>query len=154
MMESDQVSAPPQTAAKPVDDEMAHVHQRFSKILLVDDSKFLADTLAIFFQLDGFSARATYGGQAAIDAFEDEVPDIAFVDIDMPGMNGLDVARHVRASKRARGTLLVALSGWEEDEQRREAFNAGYDHFLAKPVDVNSIRAFMSKLAGGTKETQ
>jgi CheY-like chemotaxis protein len=72
----------------------------------------------------------------------------------MPGMNGLDVARHVRASKRARGTLLVALSGWEEDEQRREAFNAGYDHFLAKPVDVNSIRAFMSKLAGGTEETQ
>ena len=149
MVNSDQVSNPIQPIQKPGEEATAHVHRRFSKVLLVDDSKFLADILAMFFQLDGFSARATYGGQAAIDAFEDEVPDIAFIDIDMPGMNGLEVARHVRASKRARGTLLVALSGWEEEPQRREAFDAGYDHFLAKPVDVNSIREFMSQLASG-----
>lgn len=122
------------------------VQRRFSKVLLVDDSKFLADTLAMFFQLDGFSARAAYGGQDALDAIEDEVPDIAFIDIEMPELNGLDLARRVRTFWRHKTPTLVALSAWEEDSVRQEARDAGFDHFMAKPVDPASLRKFMASL--------
>jgi CheY-like chemotaxis protein len=132
-----------------MDESLSGETRKFSKVLLVDDSKFLADILAMFFQLDGYSARAAYGGEHAIAAVEDEVPDIAFIDIDMPDMNGLDLARHIRASKRARGTVLVALSGWEEEKYKRNAMEAGFDHFLAKPVDAPAIREFMRWLSSG-----
>lgn len=120
----------------------------FSKVLLVDDSKYLADVLAMFFNLDGYLARAAYGGEEAIAAIEDEVPDIAFIDLDMPGMNGMDLARHIRASKAA-AAMLVALSGWEGEEYKKEATAAGFDHFLAKPVDPPAIREFMRWLSTG-----
>ncbi len=122
--------------------------RKFSKVLLVDDSKFLADVLTIFFTRDGYSARAAYGGDEAIAAMEDEVPDIAFIDLDMPGMNGLDVARHIRASKRGEGTTLVALSGWDAVELKGDANDAGFDHFIAKPVDACALRQFMEGLTG------
>ncbi|RYD78681.1 MAG: response regulator, partial [Verrucomicrobiaceae bacterium] len=61
--------------------------RKFSNVLLVDDSKFLADILAMFFQLDGYTAKAAYSGEQAVAFIAEEVPDIAFVDIDMPGMN-------------------------------------------------------------------
>lgn len=120
-----------------------------SKVLLVDDSKFLADILAMFFQLDGYSARAAYSGQDAVAAVEEEMPHIAFIDLDMPGMNGWELARHIRATGRAEATVLVALSGWEEDQHKKDAMDAGFDHFLAKPVDAPAIREFMRWLTGG-----
>lgn len=128
------------------EEAIAKVHQRFHKVLLVDDSKFLADTMAMFFKLDGFSARAAYGGQEALDAIDEEVPDIAFIDIEMPEFGGLDLARRVRSFWRNKTPTLVALSAWEEESVRKEAGEAGFDHFLAKPVDPNSIREFMSRL--------
>lgn len=127
-------------------DSAGSTSRKFSSVLLVDDSKFLADILAMFFQLDGYTARAAYSGEQAIALIEEEVPDIAFVDIDMPGMNGLELARHIRTSKGAGTTTLVALSGWEEEEPRRSAMAAGFDHFLAKPVDAPAIREFMRNL--------
>lgn len=117
--------------------------RKLSDVLLVDDSKFLADILTMFFQLDGYSARAAYGGEDAIGAVEKQMPDIAFIDLDMPGMNGWELARHIRATGRAGTTVLVALSGWEEDQHKKDAMEAGFDHFLAKPVDAPAMREFM-----------
>ncbi len=122
--------------------------RKFTSVLLVDDSKFLADILTTFFQLDGYTARAAYSGEEAIALVQQEVPDIAFVDIDMPGMTGLEVAKHIRASDKSRSAVLVALSGWDEDEHRRNAETAGFDHFISKPVDAPAIREFMTKLGG------
>ncbi len=125
---------------------LARVQRSFKKVLLVDDSKFLADTLAMFFQLDGFSARAAYGGAQAMAAYDEDVPDIAFIDLAMPEVDGLAVARHVRSSWRGKPTLLVALTGWDEDPIQREAEGAGFDCFMPKPVDPASIRKFMTDL--------
>ncbi|RYD34785.1 MAG: response regulator [Verrucomicrobiaceae bacterium] len=121
-------------------------NQRYSNVLLVDDSKFLADILTMFFQLDGYTARAAYGGRHAIELIEDEVPDIAFLDIDMPDIDGLQLAKHIRESKRACGTTLVALSGWDEEPNKQKAREAGFDHFISKPVEAPAIREFMKKL--------
>lgn len=132
-----------------MDGSLPEENPRFSKVLLVDDSKFLADILATFFQLDGYTASAAYCSDDAIAAVEDDVPDIAFIDLEMPGMNGLDLARHIRASRRARGMMLVALSGWDEEQYKKEATDAGFDHFIAKPVDPLAIREFMRWLSSG-----
>ncbi len=129
-----------------MDETRGRVLERFSSVLLVDDSKFLADTLAIFFQLDGFSARAVYGGRQALDAMAEEMPDIAFIDLGMPGIDGLEVARQARASLSGKVPLLVALTGWEDEDHRKDALDAGFSHFLVKPVDPAAIRAFLSKL--------
>ncbi|RZI59888.1 MAG: response regulator [Zymomonas sp.] len=138
----------PVTPAPPtqMDEPTAGKTRKFSSVLLVDDSRFLADILTTFFQLDGYTARAAYNGEDAIALVEEQVPDIAFVDIDMPGMTGLDFARHIRSSRRAKGTVLVALSGWDEEEHRQNAAKAGFNHFLSKPVDAPAIREFMKKL--------
>ncbi len=126
---------------------MAVVRQKFQKVLLVDDSKNLADTLAMFFRLDGFSARAAYGGSEAMAAYDEEVPDIAFIDLSMPEVDGLAVARHVRLSPTEKPTLLVALTGWEQDPFKRDAESAGFDYFMPKPVDPASIRRFLARIA-------
>ncbi|MEO5916270.1 MAG: response regulator [Luteolibacter sp.] len=122
------------------------MHSRFEKVLLVDDSKFLADIMATFFELEGFSARAVYGGQDAMRAIDREIPDIAFIDLIMPDVNGLEVAKHVRAAGFEKPPLMVALTGWEEDPVRRDAEDAGFDYFLPKPIDIPTLREFMSRL--------
>ncbi|MES2920576.1 MAG: response regulator [Verrucomicrobiota bacterium] len=123
------------------------VVRKFPKVLLVDDSKFLADVLATFFQLDGFVARSAYGGQEALEACRNELPDIAFIDLAMPGLDGLEVARQIKATYQSNAPVLVALTGWDGDENRHAATEAGFDHFLEKPVDPVSLRCFMSDLA-------
>jgi len=122
------------------------VVQRFSKVLLVDDSKFLADILATFFRLDGFIARSTYGGREALDACDEELPHIAFIDIAMPGVDGLEVARQIKATHQPTAPVLVALTGWDDDQNRNSAIEAGFDYFLEKPVDPASLRSFMLRL--------
>jgi CheY-like chemotaxis protein len=122
------------------------VVRKFSRVLLVDDSKFLADILATFFQLDGFIARSAYGGQEALDACEEEVPDIAFIDLAMPELDGLEVARRIKSAYQSAAPVLVALTGGNEQESRQSAMEAGFDYFLEKPVDPASLRSFLSGL--------
>ena len=120
--------------------------REFPNVLLVDDSKFFADILATFFKLEGFTARVAYGGMEALDALKLETPDIAFLDIVMPDLSGLEIARRLRASNAPKIPLLVALSGWDEEEHRNDAAEAGFDHFMIKPVDPSSLREFLGKL--------
>lgn len=120
---------------------------KFQRVLLVDDSKTLADMLAMFFQIYGFDARTAYDGDEAIAAIAESVPDIAFIDLEMPGTSGLEVARRARALQLEKVPVLVALTGWEDEAHKRQAREAGFDHFLAKPVAPSSIREFMSWLA-------
>ncbi|MES2438243.1 MAG: response regulator [Verrucomicrobiota bacterium] len=126
--------------------------REFPNILLVDDSEFLSDILATFFRLEGFSAVAACGGLAALKAVEKQVPDIAFIDIVMPDLGGLEVAKRIRATARGKAPLLVALSGWHEQEVRDDAKSAGFDHFLIKPVDPASLRQFLSGLSTNLPE--
>jgi len=119
---------------------------RFPKVLLVDDSQTLADMLALFFKLNGFSTRAAYGGREALEAILEDAPDIAFIDLTMPEIDGMTVARQVRESPPAKAPVLVALTGWEGKSHENAAREAGFDHFLAKPVVPAKLREFMSGL--------
>ncbi len=127
------------------DSVLARVRECHPRILLMDDSKFLADILATFFRLDGFTPRAVYDGTEALAAIREQMPHIAFLDVAMPGMDGLEVARAIRREHPQAAVILVALSGWDEPHHRLEAKEAGFDHFLAKPVDAVGIREFLCR---------
>lgn len=151
MGETLQTIRPPAIPENWQDSTLPRLLRTFPRILLVDDSKFLADILATFFNLEGFSARAAYGGKEAMEAVRLEVPDIAFIDISMPDVSGLEVARHIRSTQPPAVPLLVALTGWDETSDRQAAIDAGFDHFLQKPVDPRSLRVFMGGLLDGKR---
>jgi len=116
------------------------------RVLIVDDLKDSADSLARLLRLRGQEAATAYDGEEAIRAAEALRPDIVLLDIGMPKMNGFDVCRHIRQQPWGQDTLLIAVTGWGQEEDRRRTEAAGFDHHLVKPVDP---AALMKLLSGG-----
>ncbi|GHA72901.1 PAS domain S-box protein [Cognatilysobacter bugurensis] len=108
------------------------------RVLVVDDVEPSANTLALMLTSLGQESRAVYDGASALSMAEDFRPDVAFVDIAMPGMDGYHVARHIRAIPGYR-PYLVALTGYGQEEDRRRAFEAGFDRHLVKPTSVEAL---------------
>jgi signal transduction histidine kinase/ActR/RegA family two-component response regulator len=110
------------------------------KILVVDDNVDAAETLSMLFGIDGHDTRMVHDGASALKAIPEFTPDIAFVDIGLPDMNGYELAQRARAlDGPVPSPVLVALTGWGADEDRRKAFAAGFDAHLVKPVDLEKI---------------
>jgi PAS domain S-box-containing protein len=109
------------------------------RILIVDDLKDSADSLARLMRLRGQEAATAYDGEQAIHAAEALRPNVVLLDIGMPKMNGYDVCRHIRAQPWGQETLLVAVTGWGQEEDRRRTEAAGFDHHLVKPVDPMAL---------------
>ena len=78
---------------------------------------------------------------------ESYLPNILFLDLGMPGMDGYEVARRVREHPDLRGTVLAALTGWGQDDDRRRTAEAGFDHHLVKPPDPDSVIKLLSSLS-------
>lgn len=114
------------------------------KVLVVDDSPSVADVLALFFQLEGFTVQTAYGGETAVAACADFQPDIVFMDVGMPGIDGNEAARQVRKSTTGVRPLMVALTGWGQDSDRAKCLEAGFDHHLTKSVSPQMLREFMT----------
>jgi signal transduction histidine kinase len=115
------------------------------RILVVEDSPDAAETLADLLGLWGHEVRVVSTGQAAIREVVGYRPEVVLCDIGLPGMNGYDVARHLRTeSGSARSTpLLVALTGFGQEEDRRLSREAGYDHHLVKPIDPAELQRLL-----------
>ncbi|KQQ32028.1 histidine kinase [Duganella sp. Leaf126] len=111
------------------------------QVLVVDDNHDAADTLAALLAAEGFHTRAVYGGEEAVAAAAHARPDIVILDLGMPGMDGYDAARAIRQQPGAADILLIALTGWGQSDARRRTLDAGFDHHLVKPVDLEQIIA-------------
>ncbi|WP_456953894.1 ATP-binding protein [Lysobacter sp. HA35] len=109
------------------------------RVLVVDDNADAALTLTAFLELDGHDVRSAGSGVAALEVVSDFVPEVAFLDIGMPGMNGYELAGHLRADPRTASTRLVALTGWGRAEDRERTREAGFDAHLTKPVDPAAL---------------
>jgi signal transduction histidine kinase len=109
------------------------------RILVVDDNRDAADTLALTLRMFDHDVRVIYDPLHALELAESFRPDLVFMDVGMPGMNGYDLARHMRACAWSEGTLLVALTGWGQEEDRRRSREAGFDHHLVKPAEFADI---------------
>jgi PAS domain S-box-containing protein len=131
-------------AAVPEPAPVSRAHaDRPKRVLVVEDNSDVRDMLVFLLQRDGHDVRAAGDGHAAIAATETFAPEIVFLDIGLPGLDGYAVARQLRATSRTAEALLVALTGYGQDEDREKAFAAGFDHHLLKPTELAQVREMM-----------
>ena len=109
------------------------------KVLIADDNRDAADSLAALLQLDGHETRLSFDGEDALSTYERFEPDVCLLDIGMPGRNGYEVARTIRQMPGGRRPVLIAITGWGQDADRHLAIEAGFDHHLTKPVDPRRL---------------
>lgn len=125
------------------------------RVLIVDDNHDAADTLAMMVRLLGHETRAVYDPQTVEGEVTAFSPEIVFLDVGMPGRSGYDVARSLRDAH-GNGLVIVAVTGWGQPEDRQRTLQAGFDHHLVKPPDIQAITDICSKgmrpLAEGTPQ--
>jgi CheY-like chemotaxis protein len=115
------------------------------RVLVVDDNVDAAATLASLLETEGHQVRRAHDGPGALAAADAFLPDAVVLDLGLPGMDGYEVARRLRSKTEDRKPLLVAVSGYGRDEDRRRSRQAGFDHHLIKPTELSALR---SALAG------
>lgn len=114
------------------------------RVLVVDDNRDAADTLGALLMLCGADVRVCYDGAAAAREASDFEPDVGLFDINMPWMNGCDLARRVRADAGLRPVLLVAVTGVTDPEAVRRTAGAGFNMHLTKPADPAALVATLA----------
>jgi len=119
---------------------------RSMRVLVVDDNADAADTLAIQLETSGHKTRIEYSGQGALQAAHEFCPEVVFCDIGMAGMDGHEVAKRLRADHRHASTVLVALTGWGSEEDKRRTRHTGFDFHLVKPVSAEAVDDILSRL--------
>lgn len=117
------------------------------RVLVVDDSADTANTLKLFLELAGHEVRTVYDGPAALVAFHTFQPDVVLLDLGLPGMDGYDVARQLRRQLRSKSPLLVAVSGYGQDDDKRRSHEAGFDLHLTKPADPRKLISIIASAA-------
>ncbi len=117
------------------------------RVLVVDDVQASAKTLAMMLNGIGQEVTVSYDGSSAIEQVLKSRPDVVFLDIAMPGMNGYEVARRLRQQADRKRLTLVALTGYGQDEDRRRAIEAGFDHHLIKPTSIDELAQLLQAAA-------
>lgn len=115
------------------------------RVLVVDDNQDSADTMAELFRVWGHEVRTAHDGPAALEQARSFRPHVVLLDVGMPGMDGYELARRLRAEGLA-GDLLVSITGYGQEEDRRRAQEAGFHHHLTKPVNPETLQ----RLVGGS----
>jgi CheY-like chemotaxis protein len=125
-------------------DDLPHAGTR---VLVVDDNVDSASSLATMFELLGCRTAMAHDGLAAVREAEAFVPDLAVLDIGLPGISGHEAARRIRQLPAGRSMLLVAVSGWGQDADRARSIAAGFNHHLVKPVDIQALQGMLPRRA-------
>lgn len=117
---------------------------RALKVLIVDDNTDASDLLGTLVELAGHVPACASSGAEGLERARSDRPDLAFVDIGMPGMSGYDLAAAFRGDPALADVVLVALTGWGGAEARARATAAGFDHHLVKPADPDAIERILA----------
>jgi PAS domain S-box-containing protein len=117
------------------------------RILVVDDNRDAVDRLGMLLKVMGHTVRTAYDVLEAVDAAATFKPEMVLLDIGLPRLNGYEAARRIRELADGKGVLLVALTGWGQEEDRRRSKEAGFDHHLVKPVDPAELQRLPAGLA-------
>lgn len=116
------------------------------RILIVDDNRDAANSLAMLLEIKGAEVEVTYDGASALEALERKPSDIVILDIGMPGMDGHEVARRIRARPEYRQISLIAMTGLGEESDRNRSLKAGFDRHLVKPISFDALDAILYQL--------
>jgi len=114
--------------------------------MVVDDNADAAESLAALLHILGADVHVSHDGRGALEALPSFRPAAIFLDLGLPGMDGYEIARHIRARAEAGKTLLVALTGWGQERDRRRTEAAGFDRHLVKPADLSALQAVLASL--------
>ena len=117
------------------------------RVLVVDDNLDGAQMLSMLVAMHGHITRIANNGPDALTELGAFEPDVVFLDIGLPGLNGYEVAQRIRATEAARGArrvALIALTGWGSDDDKRRSKEVGFDLHLTKPVDAKRVEAVLN----------
>jgi CheY-like chemotaxis protein len=121
------------------------------RVLAVDDSRDAADSLAMLLRLSGQDVRTAYSGPEAIATAQQFRPRLVLLDLGMPGMDGYEVARNLRRQPGLEETVLVALTGWGQPEDRQRSVEAGFRHHLVKPVEPDALAKLLAEVGSASR---
>lgn len=114
------------------------------RILIVDDNRDAANSMAVMLSMLGNDVQAVYGGHEAIAAVAAFAPEVIFLDIAMPGMNGYETCRRIRTAGCDRGPMIVALTGFGRQNDRLHSREKGFDEYLVKPVSMEALQGVLA----------
>lgn len=135
------------TKVQPMDEGPSEQPVRKARILVVDDTVDTVRGMARLLTLIGHEVATAHSGSEAIDAARVYQPDFVLLDIGLPGMSGYEVATRLRKEECCKDALIVAVSGYGQDEDRRRSKSAGFDFHLTKPLDHDALLSLLA--AGG-----
>ena len=116
------------------------------RFLVVDDNRDAAESMSMLLEMWGHEAAYAYDGPSALETAEQWQPEAVFLDIGLPGMDGYEVAERLRELPQAKGAILIAITGYGQEDDRRRSQRAGIDHHLVKPVAPDALRSLLDSL--------
>jgi signal transduction histidine kinase/ActR/RegA family two-component response regulator len=140
---------PPASGSKPPADEIEPRAGVRHRIVVADDNRDSTETLQILLTMMGHQVHIAENGLDAVTLVEAKRPDLVLLDIGMPTMSGYEVARHIRREPWGQSMVLVAVTGWGQEGDRRRSREAGFDHHLVKPVDPIALQSVLAAMPTG-----
>jgi CheY-like chemotaxis protein/two-component sensor histidine kinase len=116
------------------------------RVLVADDNRDAADALRLYLEMAGCEVATAYDGQTALELAAEWPPTVALLDLGMPGMGGLELARRIRGEAWGSEVTLVAITGWGQESDRQRSQEAGFDHHLVKPVRPAVLRTLIEQV--------
>ena len=116
------------------------------RLLVVDDNKDAAESMSMLLEMWGHEVAFAYDGPSALETAEQWQPEAVFLDIGLPGMDGYEVAERLRELPQAKDAVLIAITGYGQDDDRLRSRRAGIDHHLVKPVAPDALRSLIDSL--------
>lgn len=116
------------------------------RLLVVDDNRDAAESMSMLLEMWGHEVAFAYDGPSAIETVEHWQPQAVFLDIGLPGMDGYEVAERLRELPQAKDAVLIAITGYGQEDDRRRSRRAGIDHHLVKPVAPDALRDLIDSL--------
>lgn len=120
------------------------------RVLVVEDNEDVARSLAMLLELWGHEVELVYRPEAALEAVRAHPPAVVLLDIGLPGMDGYQLAKKLRLEQGCEKAVLIAMTGYGQDEDRRRAEEAGFDHHLVKPVDPDVLQQLLARITSAT----
>ena len=137
-----------EAALLPASTELVLQDKQHCRVLVVDDNFDAAETLTMLLEFLGHTVQIAHDGPSALQQALAWQPDVILLDIGLPGLNGYEVARRIRAEASLAGIVLVALTGYGQESDRQCAREAGFDHHLAKPADFDLVENILKTVVG------
>jgi CheY-like chemotaxis protein len=120
------------------------------RILVADDNRDAAETLGVLLEVMGHTVRRVHDGESAVQETQAFDPQLVLLDIGMPRLNGYETCRSIRAQDGGRRRTLVAVTGWGQPQDVQSAHDAGFDHHMVKPLDIEVLmRVIGARAAAG-----